>query len=169
QCDGWIGRPGLAGSRPDGSGWAPRLRTRAVTLDGHPLTAVHTETGAALVRFDLADDELGLTVGLEVELLPTGLLRQRASLTNAAALPYTLDELTVAVPVPGDAEELLDFAGRWGKERTPQRSAFTVGTHLRENRRGRTGPDAAHVLHAGPPGVGFRHGEVRAVHIAFSG
>ncbi|MDN5686158.1 MAG: alpha-galactosidase [Brachybacterium sp.] len=169
QCDGWIGRPGLTGSRPDGSGWAPRLLTRAVTLDGHSLTAAHTEAGAALVGFDLADEELGLRVGLEVELLPTGLLRQRASLTNSADLPYTLDELTVAVPVPGHAEELLDFAGRWGKERTPQRSAFTVGTHLRENRRGRTGPDAAHVLHAGPSGVGFRHGEVWAVHTAFSG
>src|SRR5699024_9466635 len=81
----------------------------------------------------------------------------------------SLAELTLTVPVPADAEELLDFAGRWAKERTPQRSAFTVGTHLRENRRGRTGPDSAHVLHAGRPGLGFRHGEAWAVHTAFSG
>lgn len=140
QSDGWIGRQGLTGSRPDGSGWAPRLATQSISVDGTPLRAAHAETGAALVRFELADEELGLAVALEVELLPTGLLRQRATLTNTAASPYALEELTLTVPVPGDADELLDFAGRWGKERTPQRSTFTVGTHLRENRRGRTGP-----------------------------
>ncbi|MGP5005839.1 alpha-galactosidase [Brachybacterium tyrofermentans] len=169
QCDGWIGRPGLTGSRPDGSGWAPRLVTHAISLDGDLLTTPHAEAGAALVRADLADEELGLEIALEIELLPSGLLRQRATCTNTADVPYALEELTVSVPVPGDADELLDFAGRWSKERTPQRSAFTVGTHLRENRRGRTGADAAHVLHAGRPGFGFRHGEVWGVHTAFSG
>ncbi|WP_394215164.1 alpha-galactosidase [Brachybacterium vulturis] len=169
QSDGWIGRPGLSGSRPDGSGWVPRLVTDGIELDGHPLTTAHAETGAATVRFALADEEQGLDVGLEVQLLPTGLLRLRATLTNTGASAYSLDELTLALPVPADADELLDFAGRWTKERTPQRRAFTVGTHLRENRRGRTGADAAHVLHAGRAGFGFRGGEVWGVHTAFSG
>ncbi|MGO2022123.1 MAG: glycoside hydrolase family 36 N-terminal domain-containing protein, partial [Brachybacterium tyrofermentans] len=84
QCDGWIGRPGLTGSRPDGSGWAPRLVTRALVVDGDPLTAPHAEVGAALVRADLVDEELGLEIALEVELLPSGLLRQRATCTNTA-------------------------------------------------------------------------------------
>ncbi|WP_422116737.1 alpha-galactosidase [Brachybacterium sp. UNK5269] len=169
QSDGWIGRPGLSGSRPDGSGWAPRLHTRTLALNELPVTAAHVETGAGTLRCDLADEQLGLAVALEVELLASGLLRMRAALTNTGETPYALDELTVTVPVPSDADELLDFAGRWAKERTPQRRAFTVGTHLRENRRGRTGPDAAHVLHAGRPGFGFRHGEVWGVHTAFSG
>ena len=34
---------------------------------------------------------------------------------------------------------MLDLAGRWGKERVPQRRPLDVGTHLREGRRGRTG------------------------------
>jgi len=169
QSDGWIGRPGLTGSRPDGSGWVPRLVTGAIELDGEPLTATHVETGPAAVRCALADAEQGLEVALEVQLLPTGLLRLRAALTNTGTAPYTLEELTLALPVPAEAEELLDFAGRWTKERTPQRRAFTVGTHLRENRRGRTGADAAHVLHAGRAGFGFRGGEVWGVHTAFSG
>ncbi|MGO2558777.1 alpha-galactosidase [Brachybacterium sp.] len=169
QSDGWIGRPGLSGSRPDGSGWVPRLVTGGIELDGHPLSRAHTETGAATVRFALADEEQGLEVDLEVQLLPTGLLRLRAALTNTGATPYALDELTLALPVPAEAEELLDFAGRWTRERTPQRRDFTVGTHLRENRRGRTGADAAHVLHAGQTGFGFRDGEVWGVHTAFSG
>ena len=50
QSDGWIGRPGLTGSRPDGSGWVPRLVTGGIELDGEPLTATHVETGPAAVR-----------------------------------------------------------------------------------------------------------------------
>jgi alpha-galactosidase len=169
QSDGWIGRPGLTGARPDGSGWATRLVTQGIELDELPMTAAHAETGAARVRFALADETQQLTVALDVELLPTGLLRLRAVLTNTGRTPYALDELTLAVPVPAEADELLDFAGRWTKERTPQRRAFTTGTHLRENRRGRTGADAAHVLHAGRAGFGFREGEVWGVHTAFSG
>ena len=167
--DGWLGRPGLAGSRPDGSGWTPRLITRGLRVDGTPLADAHAETGAAQVEIDLEDPEEGLAVLLELELLPTGLLRLRARLTNTGTDPYRLDELTLSLPVPATADELLDFAGRWTKERTPQRRAFTVGTHLRENRRGRTGADSAHLLHAGRPGSGFREGEVWAVHTAFSG
>ena len=169
QSDGWIGRQGLTGARPDGSGWTTRLVTEQILVDGVPLEDAHAETGDAQVRYELADAAQGLAVVLEIELLPTGLLRLRATVTNTGATPYGLEELTLAVPVPGEAEELLDFAGRWTKERTPQRRAFTAGTHLRENRRGRTGADSAYVLHAGRPGFGFRDGEVWAVHTAFSG
>src|SRR5699024_6808645 len=93
QSDGRIGRPGLRGGRPQ--------------------TASHTGTGTATVRTALADQEQGLAVDLEVQLLPTGLLRLRASLTNTAAAPYALEELTLALPVPDEADELLDLAGRW--------------------------------------------------------
>ena len=71
--------------------------------------------------------------------------------------------------MPAEASELLDFAGRWGRERVPQRSPFRVGTHLRENRHGRTGADSAYLLHAGTPGFGFADGQVYAVHAAWSG
>ncbi|MFC0675132.1 alpha-galactosidase [Brachybacterium hainanense] len=185
SADGWIGRPGIIGSRLDGAGFAPRLavtgiRRADVTGPGtseraelagppEPLRARQLEAGPSRVEVDLADAELGLAATLEIELLPSGLLRQRASLTNRDESPYQLQELTVSVPVPGDAAELLDFAGRWAKERTPQRRGFEVGTHLRENRRGRTGADSAYVLHAGTPGFGFQEGEIWAVHTAFSG
>src|SRR5690625_3987544 len=91
QADGWIGRPGLSGARTDGCGWTPRLVTRAITVDGEPLAGSHLETGAALARFDLSDQELGLEVTVEVELLGSGLLRLRAGLTNAGTSPYRLD------------------------------------------------------------------------------
>ena len=44
-----------------------------------------------------------------------------------------------------------------------------VGTHLREGRRGRTGADAATVLHLGDPGFDFGGGEIWAVHTGWSG
>ncbi len=75
----------------------------------------------------------------------------------------------MALPVPSRAREVLDFAGRWGKERTPQRRELVVGTHERDSRKGRTGADAATVLSVGEPGFGFARGEVWGVHTAWSG
>ena len=71
--------------------------------------------------------------------------------------------------MPSVARDLFDLAGRWGRERSPQRREFTVGTHLREGRKGRTGADAATVLHAGVPGFTFGAGEVWGVHVGWSG
>ena len=61
------------------------------------------------------------------------------------------------------------MAGRWGKERIPQRQPWRIGVHLREGRRGRTGADAATLLHAGAPGFTFSSGEIWAVHVGWSG
>ncbi len=164
---GWTGRPGLSGSR-DGAGWSPRFVVHHVTLDGAPV-AGFTSAGPAVVQLAAADSELGLDLLLTVELTRSGVLRSRARLSNTQPEAYEVNDLVLAYPVPAEAGELLDFAGRWGRERVPQRQAFTVGTHLREGRRGRTGADAAYVLHAGTPGFGFGHGEVYAVHTAWSG
>ncbi|MGP9695450.1 alpha-galactosidase [Brachybacterium sp. AOP25-B2-12] len=183
-ADGWVGTPGISGARDDGSGFAPRLRTTGVDIlpadatstsaasapgAASPAADGFVATGPGAVRFDLADADNDLAATIEVELLATGIARTRATLTNTGATPYTLDALTLALPVPLAADEVLDLAGRWGKERTPQRSRLRVGTHLRENRRGRTGPDSAYLLHVGRPGFDFRTGEIWAVHTAFSG
>lgn len=176
SADGWLGRPGLTGSRDDGSGTAPRLTVTGVRITEQGTERAlpagegpDLETGPALVAVDLADELLGLAVRLDVELLPSGLVRVRAEITNAGDTAYTVHQLTPALPVPLDADELLDFGGRWTKERTSQRRAMVTGTHLRENRRGRTGADAAHLLHLGTSGFDFATGEIWAVHTAFSG
>jgi alpha-galactosidase len=108
-------------------------------------------------------------VTLEIELLPAGLVRQRATLTATAPDRFTVDGLLVALPVPPVATDVFDLAGRWGRERTPQRLPFVVGVHSRENRRGRTGPDAPLILAAGTAGFDTRSGEIWAVHVAWSG
>lgn len=170
---GWLGRPGISGSR-QGRAWSPQFTVTALRVAGAAVgaredTPALIEAGAAAVEVDAADARAGLGLQLTVELLPSGLLRTRARLTNHHAEPYQLDDLVISYPVPGVARELLDLSGRWGRERSPQRRDLTVGVHLREGRRGRTGADAATVLHAGTPGFGFGEGEVWGVHTGWSG
>ncbi|GAA1393830.1 alpha-galactosidase [Luteococcus peritonei] len=156
QWAGWTGHPGLSGSR-GGRAWAPRFTVGSVEAEQRRAVVHAVDTDAAL--------ELELTW----ELAAGGLLSTRAQLTNTGADGYQLDQLLLCLPVPARAGELLDFAGRWGKERVPQRRAMTVGSHWREGRHGRTGADSAFVLHLGEPGFGFRAGEVWSVHTGWSG
>lgn len=170
---GWAGRPGLSGSRA-GRDWSPKFTTTALRVDAVEVPTSPAEPGlvnlgASTVEVLAEDGAAGLALAIELELTASGLLRSRARLSNTAAQPYQLDELVLAYPVPSVATELLDFAGHWGAERIPQRRAFTVGTHQREGRKGRTGADAATVLHAGVPGFGFSDGEVWGVHVGWSG
>jgi alpha-galactosidase len=167
HATGWTGRPGLQGSRA-GAAWSTRFVTTSVTLDGTPVEG-YASAGPGAVVVEAVDEEAALGLTLRIELLPSGLLRARAAVTNRGDGTYTVDGLTLAFPVPAEASELLDFAGRWGRERTPQRLPFRVGSHVRENRKGRTGSDSAYLLHAGTPGFGFAGGRVYAVHTAFSG
>jgi alpha-galactosidase len=164
---GWGGRPGLRGSFA-GRGWSPAFATRSVSLDGRAVSG-EASAGPGVVEVVADDDSGRLRLDLTLELLPCGLLRGRAAVTNLAGEPYTVDEVVLSFPVPAEAAELLDFTGRWGDERVPQRQPFRTGAHVRENRRGRTGADSAYVLHAGTPGFGFADGDVWAVHTAWSG
>ena len=101
---GWVGRPGLRGSR-GGADWSPQFTSTAVRLNGTPIPSgaegpavVHAD-GPAVVEVDAVDAiaRLGLTV--TVELTAGGLVRMRAALTNHGE-PYQLDDLVLAFPVP---------------------------------------------------------------------
>jgi len=157
QSLGWLGTPGLSGHR-QGRDFSPLFTVTSVRQAG---VALHVEA-----RDDVA--EMGLVV--ELELLPSGLLRIRATVTNLSATePYTVDSLMPLLPVPTRAREILDFTGRHMRERSPQRHEFTLGTHVREGRRGRTGADATVLMLAGTPGFDWESGEVWGVHVAWSG
>jgi len=167
QHSGWTGRPGLRGSF-DGIGWSPKFRNPTMTLNGTAVTGF-TSSGAGILELSALDDTERLRLDLTLELLPGGLLRSRATLTNLSTERYSVEDLALSFPIPAEATELLDFAGSHNYERIPQRGTLRTGTHLRENRKGRTGADSAYVLHAGTPGFGFGNGDVWAVHTAWSG
>ena len=162
QSTGWLGTPGLEGHR-DGASFSTKFEAVGWELSGQP--------GELQVLVAHAVDEpAGLALTTTVELTRAGVLRIRATLRNTADCGgYTVNAVRLVLPVPDEAQELLDFTGRHLRERTPQRHPFPVGTHLREGRRGRTGSDATLVLVAGSRGFGFRSGEVWAVHTAWSG
>ena len=155
----WYGRAGLSGHRGNAepgawSTWFGPASLR-VTADSATIEA--------------ADENAGLALVTAVQSVPGGLLRIRHTLTNTGSTDYLVEDLDVVVPVPDHAVESLDFTGRWARERIPQRRPVTDGLWLRENRRGKTGFDAATVLIAGTPGFGFGQGQVWGVHVAWSG
>ncbi len=164
---GWPGRPGLSGCRRGGRGWTPRFVVQSASVDGVPVDGF-VDAGAASVEVVCADSDVALWLTLRIEMLPSGLLRSRALLRNEGD-PFDVHDLVLAYPLPGRAREIMDYAGRWAKEKVSQRRPLGVGTHLRENRKGRTGADAAGVLHVGVPGFSFGDGEVWGVHVGFSG
>ena len=160
-AEGWLGRPGLVGDT-DGTRWAPLLVDARHEVE-------RSEAGDRLIT--VAHDELhALSLRLEIEVLAgSGLVRQRATLTNDGAAPYRLHHLELALPVPSSADEILDTAGRWSLERRPQRRDFTVGESVRTSRGGKPGLEHPLLVAAGEHGFGFRSGHVWATHLAWSG
>ncbi len=126
---GWLGRPGLSGSRA-GRDWSPKFSTTALRVGGDDrseATGLIDLSGPAEIEVDAVDDIAGLAVTLTLGLTAGGLLRARAAVTNTGADGYELHGLTPAFPVPPAAREVLDMCGRWGKERIAQRSPLQVG------------------------------------------
>jgi alpha-galactosidase len=157
----WTGTPGLSGAR-DGRAFSTRFEIDAIDATTDP-------DGTQRVTYSAADPAAALELVVVLELLASGLARMRATVTNRDRDSYALDGLTLAWPIPQQATEILDFTGRWARERVAQRHPLTHGTYLREGRRGRTGADATLLLLVGEAGFGFRHGEVWGVHTAWSG
>ncbi|MEU5155421.1 alpha-galactosidase [Glycomyces sp. NPDC021274] len=154
EHDGWEGRPGFAAHRAG--------RTE------HPRWAV-TEVRTEPARLHVRAAADGLALDTDLSLDDAGVLRLAHELTNTAAEPLALTGLETVLPVGDRVGEVLDFTGRWTRERAPQRRPLAQGSHVRETRRGRTGHDAPFVLALGTPGFSADAGELWAVHLAWSG
>src|SRR6185437_3043887 len=166
QGEGWYGRPALSGHWEDGA-WRPLRFALTEPVAGAGADEGADDGGGTIV-VRAADLTAGLALESQLELSREGVLRIRHAVTNTGALPYLLDRLAALMPVPAQAVEVLDFSGRWSRERSPQRAAVRQGAWVRENRRGRTGFDAGPLI-AGTNGFGFRSGQVWGVHTAWSG
>jgi len=157
ESDGWSGTPGLQVARA-GRSAALRLRLSApVVADGTRLTAL------------CQDEAAGVQVRVQLDLDRFGVLSQQVSVTNTGDDVLEIVALQHLLPLPERAVSGLDLTGRWLRERAPQRFEIQHGTHLRTNRRGRTGHDATVLMSAGTAGFGFRRGEVWSAHVAWSG
>ena len=166
---GWLGRPGLVGSRA-GRSWS--VSFASVTHDVAEAGSARWPEGAhgaVRVRSVGTDVAAGLEVTTELELHASGLVRLRAAVRNIGEDGYEVVSLLPALPVGEQADELLDMTGRHTRERSPQRRPFDQGAWVREAWGGRPGHDSATVLCAGETGFGFRRGQVWGAHVAWSG
>lgn len=163
EADGWSGTPAHEGHLA-GSFTAPRMGL--VDASHRPLA----EGGELALH--LTDPGSGLDATVTYVMEPSGVLSVRTTLTRRAdadPAPYDLTQVTTLLPLPRRAAEILDFTGKWSRERSPQRRPVGFGTHAREVRRGKPGLDSPYLMTVGVPGFGFRTGEVWAVHVAWSG
>ncbi|MFM6981609.1 MAG: glycoside hydrolase family 36 N-terminal domain-containing protein, partial [Microbacteriaceae bacterium] len=123
---GYLGRPALDGHR-GGLDWSPLFRVTGV------------DATDSSIRLEAADDHAGLSATVTFTMQPGGVVVIDHSLTNRGDADYTLNELTTWLPLPDRASAVLDFTGRWTKERQPQRHEIRVGEWVRESREGRSG------------------------------
>jgi alpha-galactosidase len=99
-----------------------------------------TNAGCASVELNSVDEIAQLQLQITIELTAGGLIRARASVINLVEDPYAVNDCVIAFPVPRLPMKSWTSPDIWGKERVPQRGHLTVGVHLREGRKGRTGP-----------------------------
>jgi alpha-galactosidase len=167
EYEGWSGTPTHEGHL-GGAATTPRMRLTASRHD-------HAADGTAQLRVFLADPTVGIDVEIEYRLDPSGVLavtqtlRRRDDVDADIATLYDLQSVLALMPVPARARELLDFTGKWCRERAPQRQPLTFGAHVRDGRRGKPGHDSPYLMTLGVPGFGFRHGELWSLHVGWSG
>lgn len=149
--DGWTGQPALI-----------------ITPDPGPFTLRDVSAAERTLVVTCTAGPLMVTTTLELS--PEGVLTAHHALHNGGEGTMQLTQAAVVVPLDAATSvEDLDFSGRWALERRPQRRRGAIGTWLRETRHGRGGHDAAFLPMSGTPGFSFRSGEVRAMHVAWSG
>jgi alpha-galactosidase len=155
---GWSGTPALGVRTKLG---VPVLLTRTHQAE--------TTDSGSRASITIRDDGEQAEVIFHYDLAPSGILSAWVEVRATGVDVLEVTAARLVMPLPLRAGEILDFSGGWAGERRPQRRAVADGTWRRATHRGRPGHDAAYVSAVGTPGFGFRHGEVWAAHLAWSG
>ena len=153
---GFLGHPTISGHR-NGKAWSTFFSLGNMSHDTNSLTAHFIDSAA------------GLKLALIYQLNEFGILKVAAILTNTGSDAYNLEAFTYWLPLPDRANEVLDFTGRWSRERHPQRNQIRYGLTSREIREGRSGHDYTIAQLALAGGAQFQHGEVWGLSVAWSG
>ena len=163
QAEGWLGTPGLEGSRAGFGQFSAFIPTAIAILanDG-------TEGAPSHVRVTTHDDEADLDLIIDIELSPSGLLRTKAALVNQGEDGYAVGSLMMALPVPANETFVIDQSGHHLRERDTSTHEFSIGVHERNNRIAR-GHAMSSIHGTCEPETGWHHGEVHYIHVAWSG
>ena len=153
---GFLGRPALSGHR-NGKAWSTKFE----------VTDFHHQANHCAVT--LRDFHAELEVSVVFDLDVFGVLIQNAVIKNIGDSDYVLNEFIHWLPLPQEATQTLDFAGRWSNERQPQRRDIQIGTWVRESREGRSGHNFSIADIALTAQTSFQAGSAWATSIAWSG
>ncbi len=153
---GFLGRSALSGHR-NGSAWSSHFVVTDLVSDKKSIKASLTDTYARLL----------LTYTFELDTY--GVLTLEAIIENKGADNYTLNEFIYWLPLPQEARQSLDFAGRWSNERHPQRRDIETGTWVRDSREGRSGHNFTIAQLAIESSTNFATGKAWALTSAWSG
>ena len=153
---GFLGRPTLSGHR-NGKAWSTKFE----------VTDFHHQGNHCKVT--LRDFHAELEVVVTFDLDTFGVLIQNATVKNIGNSDYVLNEFIHWLPLPQEATQTLDFAGRWSNERQPQRRNIQIGTWVRESREGRSGHNFSIADIALTAQTSFQSGSAWATSIAWSG
>ena len=153
---GFLGRPTLSGHR-NGKAWSTKFEVSNFQHAGNSVAITFTDFHAQL--------EVLITFDLDLH----GVLTQKAVVKNLGDSQYALNEFIHWLPLPKEATQTLDFAGRWSNERNPQRKEIATGTWVRESREGRSGHNFSIADIALTPQTTFQSGKAWATSIAWSG
>jgi alpha-galactosidase len=153
---GFLGRSALSGHR-NGSAWSSHFVVSDFVSDEKSIKAILTDTYAGLL--------LTYTFALDA----FGVLTVEAALENTGSDNYTVNEFIYWLPLPQEARQSLDFAGRWSNERHPQRRDIDTGTWVRDSREGRSGHNFTIAQLAVENSTTFASGKAWALSNAWSG
>lgn len=152
---GVISRPALLGHR-NGQDFSQLFE----------ITNIEATETAAKITF--TDKAAKLNAIARFQFLGHGVLMAVLEVENLGE-DFNLEELSLYLPLPDRAQESMDFAGRWIKERQPQRREIQAGQFVREVREGRSSHDYTILQLAMTKGAGFQAGEVWSMGLMFSG
>ena len=152
---GVISRPALLGHR-NGQDFSQLFEISDIEA---------TQTTA---KITFSDKVAKLNAIARFQFLDHGVLMALLEVENLGA-EFNLEELSLYLPLPDRAQESMDFAGRWIKERQPQRRAIQAGAFVREVREGRSSHDYTILQLAMTQGAGFQAGEIWSMGLMFSG
>ncbi len=127
------------------------------------------QSSPSSIDVTLQDNFACLEVRVHFEMDTYGVLTERATVTNLGEAQYYLTDYIHWLPLPQEATQTLDFAGRWSNERNPQRRNIAAGTWIRDSREGRSGHNFSIAQIALTQETNFRAGQAWAISIAWSG
>lgn len=116
------------------------------------------------------DKEQGVELVWELQVLDSGLVRQKATVRNLASdSVLSVQMVELGFPLPAVATEVMTTTGHHLRERSPQRQKLTKGRYEKNCVMGRPDFDATLLMSVGTAGFGFEEGDVWSAHVGWSG